>query len=71
MTLSDFINELSRKGFGMTRDEAWESGVCIFCKHVTDRSKLKPTDLLEYDTSALCPECFASICTTADKWGDA
>lgn len=59
MSLYDFINQLGKVSFGMTRDEAQQRGICIMCK--APQPLLTGVDATEYELSALCPKCFKEI----------
>ena len=54
--LDQFLTAGYKAGFGMTREEAWEKGVCVECK--------KPPTFYseagrnEYRLSGMCEPCF-------------
>lgn len=52
-------DEVARRIFGITRDEAVARGICIKCK---SRAHLpNEIDQREFRLSAFCPECFRDL----------
>ena len=67
--MSDFasmLDELAKKGFGITRTEAHHKCICIMCRKPPKLPT--PSDRAEYHASALCPECFRTITENAEGW---
>jgi len=63
--LQDFLTEGYREGFGMTREEAWEQGICVSCKK-------PPTFYTEagrreyFNNSAMCEACWDKMFADED-----
>ena len=61
VALKSLTENLAKGLFDMTRDEAWEQGICIRCKEPPTPKCYSKAGLKEYTQSALCEECFDEI----------
>ena len=65
--LKAFQEKLQKDTFGMTRDEAVSTEVCISCKKPVDLSKMEEIDVREYHISGICPICFDELARDPDE----
>ena len=54
--LKKFLEEGFREGFGMTREEAWDKGICVNCRKPPVFHTQAGRN--EYRLSAMCEPCF-------------
>jgi hypothetical protein len=57
--LDEFLAAGYKEGFGITREEAWEQGICVDCR----KPPIFHTEAgrREYKLSAMCEPCFDSL----------
>lgn len=57
--LHELRDQTSTSAFGMTREQAWEKGVCIQCKEPDPWSRCHDeASEREYAITAICGECW-------------
>lgn len=63
-SLSELVDEIARKLFGITKTQAHQRRVCIRCKRSVDRFKTEMDELdkEEYKITGLCPDCYVESC---------
>jgi hypothetical protein len=59
--INELINGLAQNLFSMSRNEAWDKGICIKCKQPAEPNCYSNAGLKEYSMSALCEKCFDKI----------
>ena len=59
--LQKLKDDLARKGFGMTLDEAHAQQICIHCKNPIKDRLINEVSRKEYEMSGLCDRCFDEI----------
>jgi hypothetical protein len=55
---NQMIDDVARRIFGEVPADAKAAGRCIMCKKAVDIDTLTPINRIEYEISALCPDCF-------------
>jgi hypothetical protein len=59
MTLNNqMIDDVARRIFGERPADAKAARRCIMCKEAVDLDNLTSINRVEYEISALCPDCF-------------
>lgn len=54
--LNEFLADGFKEGFGITREEAWEQGICVECKQPPRFHS--EAGKREYKISGICEPCF-------------
>lgn len=60
-TLNTLTNSLSKEVFGISREEALSTGICIQCRQPAIPNCYSNAGRREYAISGLCEKCFDSI----------
>lgn len=60
-TLNNIANSLSKTVFGISREEALSTGICVQCRQPAIPNCYSPAGRREYAISGLCEKCFDSI----------
>ena len=66
-SLQSFIDNLAKKIFNQTLDEAHAKNICIKCSAPADTSDWTHSDIDEYLITGLCPDCFNNLADTMEQ----
>lgn len=56
-----YTDDLARRIFGETTDQALADGHCLRCKLPMNLAALSPRDRRDYNISAICPVCWVAL----------
>lgn len=60
-TLNTLTNSISKEVFGISREEALSTGICVQCRQPAMQNCYSPAGRREYAISGLCEKCFDEI----------